>query len=588
MSTKIGFNNFKAFGTTMQTFSKKPITLVYGPNSVGKSSLLHSQVYLEYSKREYSDSDVFKTSFAGDEIDFGGFQNIVHKHDLSNILVHEENYSDHMSFLWALGIVNFNIDKKSLECDSEKQFYKYISTAQSMKTSIELAQNEEGEITTKVRVFIDNEELFCFTRKTQKIEMNTAHKALGEFQKISKKYESFKKESNVLDEFSDIHFNFRLMVDHILDTKKIQYYGPLRHYPERYEMFSIKKNNFESEEAEIFAVTKSTKIIVKTVIKLVDFNTKLFGKNRLFKAPINLIILIIELFAFLLSKNYRAFMTSDDDFLDLWNRLLSRKLKFIRKTKFDSIEVWQILMNSVEIRGKINAWLSDKKKLKSNYYLHVNEKRINSRGVFVRRLHKLLGMEEKSAFFKQFEQKELHWEDKLEKVIDFIWNGVEKLFHFKPPYEQQLVFTDISKNTEVTPRDMGLGISQALPILVSTFGSKNANIYLEQPELHLHPAVQMELMDEFIRSMRENDNTFFIESHSEHMLLRVMKRMRQTADGTLQDELLKLTPDDVCLLYVDNDGESTYLQELRLSPKGTLLDHWPHGFFEEGYKERFS
>ena len=80
-----------------------------------------------------------------------------------------------------------------------------------------------------------------------------------------------------------------------------------------------------------------------------------------------------------------------------------------------------------------------------------------------------------------------------------------------------------------------------------------------------------------------------IETHSEHLLLRIMKRMRYTAeDRSDRDKSLDLTPDDVCLLYVDNDGESTYLQELRLSSKGKLLDHWPNGFFEEGFKERFS
>ena len=66
-----------------------------------------------------------------------------------------------------------------------------------------------------------------------------------------------------------------------------------------------------------------------------------------------------------------------------------------------------------------------------------------------------------------------------------------------------------------------------------------------------------------------------------------MKRIRQTQNGTLEDESLRLTPEDVCLLYVDNDGEQTYIQELRLSKNGKLLDHWPNGFFEEGYKERF-
>ena len=96
------------------------------------------------------------------------------------------------------------------------------------------------------------------------------------------------------------------------------------------------------------------------------------------------------------------------------------------------------------------------------------------------------------------------------------------------------------------------------------------------------------MADEFIRSCREQDNEFVIETHSEHLLLRVMKRMRQTADGTLaQDNPLAITPEDICLLYVDNNDELTYLNELELDNDGALLDPWPHGFFEEGYRERF-
>jgi len=41
----VSFNNFKPFGEKMQYFSRKPITLIYGPNSVGKSSLIHLLAY---------------------------------------------------------------------------------------------------------------------------------------------------------------------------------------------------------------------------------------------------------------------------------------------------------------------------------------------------------------------------------------------------------------------------------------------------------------------------------------------------------------------------------------------------------------
>jgi len=136
---------------------------------------------------------------------------------------------------------------------------------------------------------------------------------------------------------------------------------------------------------------------------------------------------------------------------------------------------------------------------------------------------------------------------------------------------------------------MGLGISQVLPIILSSFDNENNNIFIEQPELHLHPAIQSEIADEFIRSAKERKNNFMLETHSEHLLLRIMKRMRHTAENKQdRDKTLDLTPDDICLLYVDNDGDSTYIQELRLSSSGKLLDSWPNGFFEEGFKERFS
>lgn len=67
-----------------------------------------------------------------------------------------------------------------------------------------------------------------------------------------------------------------------------------------------------------------------------------------------------------------------------------------------------------------------------------------------------------------------------------------------------------------------------------------------------------------------------------------MRRLRYSSEGKINkgDELY-ITPEDICLLYVDNNGEDTYIKELELDADGTLLDPWPNGFFEEGYKERF-
>lgn len=80
----------------------------------------------------------------------------------------------------------------------------------------------------------------------------------------------------------------------------------------------------------------------------------------------------------------------------------------------------------------------------------------------------------------------------------------------------------------VTHRDVGIGISQVLPVLVIAYGSQGKLIAMEQPEIHLHPALQAELaMSSSKPRSASADNTFILETHSEHLILRLMRRMRE-------------------------------------------------------------
>ena len=155
----------------------------------------------------------------------------------------------------------------------------------------------------------------------------------------------------------------------------------------------------------------------------------------------------------------------------------------------------------------------------------------------------------------------------------------------------ELVMRDLNYDTVVSSRDVGFGISQVLPVLVEAFGSNNRIVAIEQPEIHLHPALQADLGDVFITSaLGPQRNTFLLETHSEHLLLRIMRRMRDTVNGTLPPGIPPVHPDDVAILFVQPkaDGSTSVIEELRLDTDGTLVDHWPGGFFEEGFKERFS
>jgi tRNA1(Val) A37 N6-methylase TrmN6 len=143
-----------------------------------------------------------------------------------------------------------------------------------------------------------------------------------------------------------------------------------------------------------------------------------------------------------------------------------------------------------------------------------------------------------------------------------------------------VALTDRRSGVRVTPADVGFGISQVLPIVVELLSRRDSIIFVEQPETHLHPRLQSRLADLFIESTQEGGraNQMIVETHSEHLLLRIQRRIREG----------ELDPAHVSILYVDQDPDgNTSVQSLRLNSDGEFLDEWPHGFFDERLEELF-
>jgi predicted ATPase len=108
--------------------------------------------------------------------------------------------------------------------------------------------------------------------------------------------------------------------------------------------------------------------------------------------------------------------------------------------------------------------------------------------------------------------------------------------------------------------------------------------------MHLHPALQSNLGDAILRSVENHkylDELCIIETHSEHILLRIMKLIKNAASR--KDHVVTpLTFENVSILYFDpQPNGSTKVKRLRLSPDGKLIDRWPGGFFNERYKDLF-
>lgn len=148
---------------------------------------------------------------------------------------------------------------------------------------------------------------------------------------------------------------------------------------------------------------------------------------------------------------------------------------------------------------------------------------------------------------------------------------------------------DTKSGVRASLRDVGFGISQVLPVLVQGLIAQENVVAIEQPELHLHPRLQTELADVFIQSaLGGRNNTFLLETHSEHLILRIMRRMRETSNGTLPPGIPPIRPDDVSIIYVQPTPDGSVPLVMDIDEEGQLMSAWPNGFFEEGFHERFA
>jgi predicted ATPase len=157
--------------------------------------------------------------------------------------------------------------------------------------------------------------------------------------------------------------------------------------------------------------------------------------------------------------------------------------------------------------------------------------------------------------------------------------GIIGSFSVKPVAEGRKEYEIVVKTqasaSEVKITDVGFGVSQVLPALVQAFYCPpNSTVWMEQPEIHLHPQVQAELADVFISANQARENgkerhvQLIVESHSEHFLNRLQRRV---AEGAVKTE-------DVAVYFCRRAGTATELEPLRLNEFGDI-ENWPENFF---------
>lgn len=142
-----------------------------------------------------------------------------------------------------------------------------------------------------------------------------------------------------------------------------------------------------------------------------------------------------------------------------------------------------------------------------------------------------------------------------------------------------LRLVDSITGVNVSIVDVGFGISQVLPIIVQSMLSTKKTVLIEQPEIHLHPRLQSRLADLLAEAIGPPfQNEFIVETHSEHLMLRLQKIVDS---GRLKAE-------QISVVYVDRTPDGSRCIPLRLDSRGNFIDRWPGGFFEESYNEIFT
>ena len=123
--------------------------------------------------------------------------------------------------------------------------------------------------------------------------------------------------------------------------------------------------------------------------------------------------------------------------------------------------------------------------------------------------------------------------------------------------------------------DVGFGISQVLPLVAQLVASKESIITVEQPESQIHPALQADFAELVVWSMKESKNQVLIETHSEHLALRIQALIHKG----------DVLPNDVSVVYVQRNEKGSSIQQLQLDEQGRFKDAWPGGFFPERRKD---
>ena len=161
------------------------------------------------------------------------------------------------------------------------------------------------------------------------------------------------------------------------------------------------------------------------------------------------------------------------------------------------------------------------------------------------------------------------------------WLNLMNIKGFRSEVVNEVVYLNLSSSstpeTRVSIADVGFGVSQIFPIILEGLRMPRRNtLLLEQPEIHLHPNLQMQLSDYFI-TLALSGKRVMVETHSDHIINRLVRRIVEDETGIIQ----KL----IGIYFVSASDQGSVYEEVCIDEQFGVTN-WPIGFFDQAASEQ--
>lgn len=487
MLETISLKNFKGFNN-LENLKVKPITILCGTNSCGKSSILQSILLLKQTIESQNPNQILLLN--GRLVHLGSFENIIFEQNLDNKLTFE---------------LNFKITKEDRRSASRANSIPLSFSLRELFSRRNLPQNHDISIYTKVILKLPK------ARSKRKSYIKTI--TVEQFQFSIEALGS--ENQKIPGAFIDIK-----LIDN--DSYTINWKNL--------------RNRISREELVNTGVIPSAKIKFTSLFSIGPISVEKDSEKNVSLSDVDVSFSIYRI------SNLLQTIFSSYSYLGPLREEPSRRY------------IYEDEITEIGIKGENAAYiyLIDQDKTVSNHYFY--DKRTNS--------------------FKQ--KKELTLSAAVQEWLDLM-----NIRGFKSELKNEIVYLNLNSSsasrTRVSIADVGFGVSQIFPIILEGLRMPLRNtLLLEQPEIHLHPNLQMQLADYFI-ALAQSGKKVMVETHSDHIINRLVRRIVEDETGILNN---------LIGIYFINatDSGSTY-EEICID-ENFGITNWPVDFFDQAALEQ--